>query len=230
MNGEELREARLARGWTQEGAAERLGVTQAYLSMLESGRRVLPRGLVRLAVGLMHAPATALPLPGAGMGARQGSDRLRAALGALGYPGFAHVRSRVRPRNPADVLLGAVNEAELDSRVVEALPWLTAKYANMDWEWLVRNAKLIDVQNRLGFLTEMAAELAAKSEVGERARKLKEYAGVFERSRLAREDTLCHESMTEAERKWLREHRSAQARHWNLLTDLRAERLGYGVG
>ncbi|PYU12152.1 MAG: transcriptional regulator, partial [Acidobacteria bacterium] len=42
MNGRELKEARLHRGWTQQQAAGKLGVTQAYLSMLEHGHRVLP--------------------------------------------------------------------------------------------------------------------------------------------------------------------------------------------
>jgi hypothetical protein len=48
---------------------------------------------------------------------------------------------------------------------------------------------------------------------------------VLERSRLVREDTLCHESLTETEPRWLRENRPAEARHWNLLTDMKAENL-----
>jgi len=40
MNGQQLREARLREGWTQERAAERLAVTQAYLSMVERGDRI----------------------------------------------------------------------------------------------------------------------------------------------------------------------------------------------
>jgi hypothetical protein len=45
--------------------------------------------------------------------------------------------------------------------------------------------------------------------------------------RLSEEDTLCHDSMTEAERKGVREHRSAAAAHWNLLTDMRVEHLSH---
>ena len=41
------------------------------------------------------------------------------------------------------------------------------------------------------------------------------------KSRLAPEDTFCHDSMTQAERVWLREHRSPTAAHWNLLTDMK---------
>jgi acetyl esterase/lipase len=36
-------------------------------------------------------------------------------------------------------------------------------------------------------------------------------------------------SMTNVERRWLREHRSPHAAHWNLLTDLRREHLPYAA-
>lgn len=48
-----------------------------------------------------------------------------------------------------------------------------------------------------------------------------------ERLRLVRENTLCHNSLTEAEKRWLRENRSAEAEYWNLLTDLSAKHLKY---
>ena len=239
MNGKELKEARLRRGWTQQRAAGRLGVTQAYLSMLEHGRRVLPNSLTRKAVEVLQAPPTALPLREATLGTQldlrasgglgfggseKGSEKFRAALAALGYPGFAHLRGR-RRNNPAAVLLHALNEPDLDSRVVEGLPWLVVRYADMDWDWLVQNAKVDDRQNRLGFVATLASQLAAKSAEPQRSRKLAEYVAVLERSRLMREDTLCHDSMTEAERKWLRGNRPPEAMHWNLLTDMKAENL-----
>jgi len=49
----------------------------------------------------------------------------------------------------------------------------------------------------------------------------------LEQSRLAREDTLCRDSMTQAERRGLRERRPAQAQHWNLLTSLVPGHLSY---
>ena len=49
----------------------------------------------------------------------------------------------------------------------------------------------------------------------------------LERARLAREDTLCRESMSPPERNWLGTTRSALARHWNLLTGLTAEQPSY---
>jgi len=232
VNGQELREARLRAGWTQQQAAGRLGVTQAYLSMVERGHRVLPSVLVRKAVEMLHASPTAIPLREEGVGAPSDSDKLRSELAGLGYPGFAHVRGRVR-RNPAEVLLNALNKSDLDTRVVEGLPWLAFTYADLDWDWTVQNAKLHDLQNRLGFVTTLACQLGASASRREssdepRCRRLKEYAAVLDRSRLAKEDTLCHDSLTEAERKWLRVNRPAEAAHWNLLTDMKAENLPHG--
>ncbi len=224
MKGRELKEARLQKGWTQQQAAERLGVTQAYLSMLEHGVRALPHGLAR-----MPLPTETFAALLSSADRARVSERLRAELAALGYPGFAHVRGRAQ-HNPAEVLLSALNASELDSRVVEGLPWLVLRYADMDWDWLVPNAKLLDRQNRLGFVTALASQLAVKSNDPKRFQRLQEYAGVLDRSRLAREDTLCHDSLTEAERNWLRRNRPAEAEHWNLLTDMKAENLPHATG
>jgi hypothetical protein len=100
-------------------------------------------------------------------------------------------------------------------------------YVDMDWEWLVRNAKVRDRQNRLGFAVSLASEVSEGRKESERAGKLRSCLEVLERARLAREDTFCHDSMTQAERVWLREHRSASAAHWNLLTDMKGEHLAY---
>jgi transcriptional regulator with XRE-family HTH domain len=208
LSGEPLKEARLRMGWTQKQAAARLGITQAYLSMAEQGRRLLPPVLARKAVEVLHASPTALPLRGGWVSESSDSDKLRSELAGLGYPGFAHVRGRVR-HNPAEVLLNALKQSELDTQVVEALPWLAFTYANLDWDWAVQNAKLHDLQNRLGFVTTLASGLGATQSSNEpteepRLRRLKECVAVLDRSRLAKEDTLCHDSLTEAERKWLR--------------------------
>jgi len=226
MNGQELKEARLKKGWTQEEAAEKLEVTQAYLSMLERGRRALPQGLTRKVVEVLHAAPTALPFRDPAVVAASGGSRLPHELAALGYPGFGHLRGGVR-RNPAEVLLHALNQAELDVRVAEGLPWLALTYAGMEWDWLVQNAKLHDRQNRAGFVVTLAEQLAERKAKTPESRRLKEYMSVLERSRLVREDTLGHEKLTEAEKKWLRANRSEVARHWNLLTDMRVENLPY---
>jgi len=228
MDGTALREARQNKNWTQEQAARALGVTQAYLSMLEKGRRTVSESFVRKALKVFDLPPTALPLPSEASGAPAPSRKhdFTADLAALGYPGFAYLRTKVQ-KNPAGVLLDALNEPNLDARVAEGLPWLTLTYVDMDWDWLVRNVKVRDRQNRLGFAVSLASEVAQSKNDSERARKLRQCLQVLESARLAREDTFCHDSMTQAERKWLREHRSPLAAHWNLLTDMKGEQLAY---
>jgi hypothetical protein len=105
------------------------------------------------------------------------------------------------------------------------MPWLALRFPGLNREWLVEQAKLHDVQNRLAYVVTLASELAAGGGAGQ----LRALVLELEPSRLAREDTLCHDSMTDAERRWLRQHRPPQAEHWNLLTDLRPEHLPYAA-
>ena len=228
MDGNRLKEARLKKNWTQVQAALALDVTQAYLSMLEKGHRPVSDRFARRALQVLNLPPTTLPLRSEELGLRVSSQKLdfSAELGALGYPGFSYLRVR-RQRNPAELLLEALNEPNLDSRVAEGLPWVALAYVDMDWDWLVRNAKLRDRQNRLGFALCLASEVSEGKKEGERTRKLGSCLEVLESARLAREDTFCHDSMTQAERAWLREHRSPSAAHWNLLTDMKGEDLAY---
>jgi hypothetical protein len=100
-------------------------------------------------------------------------------------------------------------------------------YVEIDWSWLVEKAKLNHRQNRLGFLVSVATELAQRTNKNERIPKLQRQLEILEIWRLPEEDTLCHDSMTEA-RVWARKHRSPAAVHWNLLTDMRAEQLCTG--
>ena len=228
MDGNMLKEARLEKDWTQEQAALALDVTQAYLSMLEKGHRPLSERFVQKALKVLNLPPTALPLRSEEVAMPLSSQKrdFSAELSALGYPGFAYLRSR-RRRNPAEVLLEALNEPNLDARVAEGLPWLALTYVDLDWDWLVRNAKVRDRQNRLGFAVSLAGDVAEGKNDMQRARELRQYLDVLEGARLAREDTFCHDSMTQAERAWVREHRSPAAAHWNLLTDMKGEQLAY---
>ena len=228
MDGKVLKEARRKKNWTQEQAALALDVTQAYLSMLEKGRRPLSERFLRKAVKVLDLPPTALPLQSE-QAAIPRSFQMRdfsVELGALGYPRFSYLRVR-RRRNPAEVLLEGLSQADLDARVAEGLPWLALTYVDMDWDWLVRNARLHDLQNRLGFALSLASEVAVGMNDRSREGHLRQYVEVLENSRLAREDTFCHDSMTRTERVWLREHRSPTAAHWNLLTDMKGEHLAY---
>lgn len=230
MTGHDLKNARKHRGWTQQQAAKRLGMTQAYLSMLEGGRRALSRSAVRRVLRKLSVPPTAIPLPQSADRPVAPGDLVRDELAALGYPGFAYLRKhRTASRNPAEVLFVALHEPDLDARVVEGLPWLVFKFEDLDWDWLVRNAKLNDRQNRLGFAATLARQLAQGTGDQRRASNLAEREIVLQKSLLAREDTFCHDSMTEAERRWLRAHRTPEARQWNLLSDLDAKHLTHAT-
>ncbi|HUO14049.1 MAG TPA: helix-turn-helix transcriptional regulator [Verrucomicrobiae bacterium] len=227
MTGPQLKSARGAAGWSQEKTAARLGITQAYLSMMEKGQRSVPPDLAARIVSVLHAPPTALPLHGP---ERSSAAKLgfHSMLGALGYPGFAYLR-RGRKRNPADVLFLALSQDDLDARVVEALPWVAFAFSDLDWNWLLSQAKLHDRQNRLGFVVQLAGEAAVRQSAAGPCSALEAVQSRLERSRLANEDTLCHDSMTEAERKWLRQRRPASAEHWNLLTDLTVDHLAWAA-
>jgi transcriptional regulator with XRE-family HTH domain len=227
MTGVELKSARKASSWTQAQAATRLGITQAYLSMVERGERAVSSELASRAVKVLEVSATALPLAEYQTRTRD-AGFFQTMLGSLGYPGFAYLPSSVR-LNPVELLMEALDSDDLDSRVTEALAWLPLAYPHLNWDWLTANAKLRDRQNRLGFVVELARQAAEKggsSQVGE---ELAARVAKLESSRLAKEDTLCRESMTRAERTWLREHRPESAKHWNLLTDLTVEQLDHVV-
>ena len=62
MTGEELREGRKRRGWTQVDLARRLGVSQGYVCLLERGQRPVPPVMAQKVARLLDLPATALPL------------------------------------------------------------------------------------------------------------------------------------------------------------------------
>ena len=53
-----------------------------------------------------------------------------------------------------------MQEANLDARVAEGVPWLVLRYVDIDRSWLTDNAKLRDLQNRLGFAVSLASGVA----------------------------------------------------------------------
>ncbi len=227
MTHEQLKAGRLETALTQVQAAARLGVSQPYLSQLEKGERPITAELARSAATLYRLPATALPMPeSVALRVPANSDTLARQLAGLGYPGFAHLR-RLKA-NPAAVLLEALVQEDLEVRLAEALPWVVLTYPDMDWRWLIREVKLRDAQNRLGFVVAMARDLAAtRPRFRPALERISFAAQELERARLAREDTLCRGSMPPAERDWLATTRSALARHWNLLTGLTADQLSH---
>ncbi|MGO9127459.1 MAG: helix-turn-helix domain-containing protein [Terriglobales bacterium] len=229
MTGQDLKRARLERNWTQQDAARHLGVSQGYLSLLEKGRRAVSGKLVHRLLREYEVPPTALPLLAPGSWALGTNVETWArCLGALGYPGFSYLRARP-DRNPANLLLNGLMQPDLDSRVAAGLPWLAFNYTDMNWDWLVRNAKLHDLQNRLGFAVTLARQVAEKTNASVKVSLLVKPESLLERSRLVREDTFCHNSLTETEKRWLHEKRPPEAQRWNLLTDLTAEQLAHAL-
>lgn len=224
MTGQELRDARKERGWTQTDLAGRLGVSQGYVCLLERGQRSVPGRLSQRIAGLLNLSPSRRPL--SATMTPLAADGAARALGTLGYPGFAHYRQR-QTLNPAELLLRVLRTTELDARVVEALVWVVLIYPDLDWEWLTREAKVNNLQNRLGFLVTLARQLAERTERTEAAKRLALPEQTLEYSRLQREDAF-RPSMTEAERRWLRQHRPPEAAQWNVLTNLSAVDLAHG--
>lgn len=226
MKGHWLKEARKSKGWTQEQMAVRLGVSQTYLSLLENGRRTVSPRVVKRLQRQLKIPPTELPV---GLRpAPSGAQALASALGAVGYPGYQYLKTG-RHLNPAQLLLAALRTPNLEPRLAEALPWVAWQFPDLDWAWLVPKLKLLDLQNRCGFVVALAREVAEQKGPEATVSKLSVVEHQLERSRLTREDTLCRESMTEAERRWLRRMRPQLAAHWNLLTGLESDHLSYAA-
>jgi len=226
MNAAHLKTARLKAGWSQQEAAARLGVSQPYYCQLERGSRPVPADLVRRAVRRLGLSPAAVPLPPLSpQMVLTEPKELASALGRLGYRGFAHLAKQGKTVNPALLIAMALAHADLDVRFVEALPWVLATFHDLDWVWLLAQCRLLNAQNRLGYLVSLARQIADPSA----AHRLDEVLRELERSKLAGEDTLCRESMPEAERKWVRRHRPSEAAHWGLLTTLTKEQLSYAA-
>jgi transcriptional regulator with XRE-family HTH domain len=230
MTGKDLKLGREHKGWTQEEVARRLSVSQPYLSLMEKGVRPVSKKLARQAASAFGLSTTTLPVE-TSWEAVQPTDAKTHAMdfAALGYPGFAYLKSKRKRKNPGEVLLSALSAKRLESRVAEALPWLLLKYPDLDWDSLIRAAKARDLQNRLGLVTCVARRVAEKRKEKNKVELLCKQERVLERSRLFLEDTLCNDSLTRAEKRWLETNRPDEAKHWRVLTDLSAEHLSYAA-
>jgi hypothetical protein len=113
------------------------------------------------------------------------------------------------------------------TRLFEALSWLLLKYWEMDPEWLVQQAKLHDLQNRLGFVVAPARKAGQRSALPDSRRDaaLEKLGATLSRGLLAREELLAGTHVRE--RRWLKKHRSKEARDWNVLSNWRPEALRY---
>ena len=228
MDVRHFQRARKEAGLNQQRAAVALGVSQSYLSMLENGQRPLSPELARRMVRVYKLSPTSLPPSQASWVQRTADpEQLAADLAGLGSPGFAYLRKRRLHKNPSELLLTALAQDRLEGRLFEALPWLVLKYWEMDTRWLVEQAKLHDLQNRLGFVVSLARNASRRSawRNPQRDAVLEKLESTLRRSLLAREEVLGGPQVSDAERKWLKKHRPKEARHWNVLSNWRPEAL-----
>ena len=225
-----LKTCRQRTGWTQQQAAALLGLSQPYLALLESGKRALSPRLLRKAVRVYGLSPSLLPSAATSQEVTD-PEQLARQLAALGYPGFAYFRGGWK-RNPADVLLAALSQPNLEARLTEALPWLLLNYPDMDRETLVRRTRVDNLSNKLGFMVDMALQLAERSDSPQSSPlvELRALRDDLRASRLDVEGTLGQEALSLAEREWLRENRSEAAAYWHLLTNWRPEHFSYDAG
>lgn len=229
----ELRAYRDAGRLSQGDLARTLGVTQAYISQLERGRRQVSRKLAaRLATlpRLESLPATVFPEDLAPLDSVDLD--FAADLAALGYPMFQRLDTAPhQPKNPAAVIVSILKPRQVAPSVMAAIPWVLLRFPDINTDWLVAEARLNNLQNRLGFLVDLACDVAESRMASGRFSQahlvtLEAMRGQLEDSRLAKEDTLARE-LSDSERLFFAAHRCEAARHWNLLTGLTKETLPF---
>ena len=116
----------------------------------------------------------------------------------------------------------------------------------IDPDWLVTEARLLNLTNRLGFVVDLARRVLDRSGTADPPRKdrarddkdhvnsaryqtLTRLSETLRAGRLAIEDTFGQASLTETERDWFRANRPQEAKFWNLLTNWQPEFLQYAT-
>ena len=227
MKPQELRNARLLKGWGQTEAATRLGVSHAYVNMLEKGKRSLTPKLLHKFVRVYGLSPEVLPVSET-FDKNADPKHLTEYLAKLGYPGFAYLHTHVAKKNPAEVLLLALKQDSLDPRVAEALPWVPLNFWQAGSAWLVEEARKLNLQNRLGFVVSLARQVSERNhQDDQRTQALRKLEAALDESRLVKEDAFYRPPRTPSERQWLLQNRPEEAKHWNLMADLRPEQLQY---
>lgn len=229
MKANQLRKARRAAGLTQTQLASRLGKSQGYVSLLERGLRSPSMPLAKRLAKVLNLPPTARPLTVSKRSlARFDVGRTVKSLAALGYPGFAYLGRSDALVNPAEVLLKTLAAQRVETRVVEAMPWLVLRFADFDQKETLEFAHLNSLQNRLGFVVSLARDVAERRlEYAHRLPELNRLLSFLEPLRLAREDDLGQSFKSARLRDRVKQNRSEAAVHWNVLTDLGTEHLAY---
>ena len=132
MKNQQFKAGRVKAGLTQTQGAQRLGLSQPYLSQLERGQRPVTPQLARLATKVYALSPTGLPVPETTSGEGPDASRLARQLSGLGYPSFAHLRAE--QTNPAALVLQSLVQRDLEVRLTEALPWVLGTYPDLSWQ------------------------------------------------------------------------------------------------
>lgn len=228
MTGHLLKSARHKQRLTQHEAAAKLGVSQPYMALLERGKRPVTPSLARRAVHVLNVSPALVPCDENVSDHRSSTDSLAKQLSALGYPGFQYLRAGW-VRNPAAVLVDALQQDGLDSRVAEALPWVLLNYPDLDREWLLREARLRNLTNRLGFVVSLAMRVEEQRGNVDSSLylNLTAFESALRLSRLEAEFTFGGPMMSTEQQEWVRQNRSKDAEYWHVLTTWQPEHLQY---
>jgi hypothetical protein len=148
-------------------------------------------------------------------------------LANLGYPCFAHYRKGPASYTPGRFLAHVLDLADVEPRIVEALPWLVYAFPLMEWAWLIEEMRRRGRQNRLGFLVDLAIELAEALGEADRVHQLLPQRDLLNMFKLDHEDTLCRLYRTEGMLNRRRDRRSATAARWNIVSDMYLKDLHY---
>ncbi len=225
MNGEIILKERISRNWEQHRTAERLNVSQPYLSLIEAGKRPVTEKVARRAVRLFSLPPTSLPLKKIEISEKSPSDnQIASRLAGLGYPKFSHLK-KSRKVNPTVILTNALKMQNIESRTLESLPWLIYQFSEIDWLKVIWEAKLADAQNRLGFLLSLAFKKSKEDKDKGKQDLFYKLLSDLEKSRLYQEDSFQRDKLTDAEKRWLKKNRPENARFWRILSNLSIEHL-----
>ncbi len=114
----------------------------------------------------------------------------------------------------------------LDEIVVEALPWLVLRYDNLDWQWLLAEARRRGVQNRLGFVVSLAVRAAAGSLGMDRLTRLAAIEEDLFACRLPKQETRWLR-MPPARRQSAAARSSQEAAQWGVPSSLRPDEIRF---
>ena len=166
MSGAQVRAARERLGLTQQQAARRWRLSQPYVSLVEHDKRPTPHRLASPWRTL--SPRWLLGCPFKPVRPSLTTCRCSSVLSVIRDSGTSPRRAMSRIQRV--VALAALRTPVVPARVTEALPWLLVTFVNLDWGWLLDNAKLSNVQNRLGFLVHLAKAARRTARRSERCR------------------------------------------------------------